>query len=141
MTTNTQSSVKRPRERGQSLVELAISLTVMMLLLSGAVTFGIALFSYVSMRDAAGEGALYGSIRPYLDNDGSGTYTTGDTLNAAAICYRVQHASDRPINLAVGFTCTTNVYQQNNQNANNAIDVSVLPAPNSDPKSGLPCEY
>ncbi len=49
-------------QRGQSLVELSISLMVILLLLSGAVDFGMALFSYTTLRDAAQEGALYGSI-------------------------------------------------------------------------------
>jgi hypothetical protein len=51
-------------QRGQSLVELAISVTVIMLLLAGAVEIGLALFQYVTMRDAAQEGALYGSLYP-----------------------------------------------------------------------------
>jgi Flp pilus assembly protein TadG len=50
--------------RGQSLVELAISLMVILLLLTGAVEFSLALFQYVTIRDAAQEGALYGSINP-----------------------------------------------------------------------------
>ena len=49
-------------ERGQSLVELAISLVILLYLLSGAVEFGILFFQYVQLRDAAQEGALYGSI-------------------------------------------------------------------------------
>lgn len=51
-------------EKGQSLVEFAISLTFMLILLAGAVYFGIGLFYYVAMRDAAQEGALYGSMNP-----------------------------------------------------------------------------
>ncbi len=51
-------------EKGQSLVELAISLVILLYLLSGAAEFGIALFQYVQLRDAAQEGALYGSINP-----------------------------------------------------------------------------
>lgn len=51
-------------QKGQSLVEFAISLTFMLILLAGAVYFGIALFYYVAMRDAAQEGALYGSMNP-----------------------------------------------------------------------------
>ena len=51
-------------QRGQSLVELALSLMVVLMLLMGAIDFGIALFAYVSMRDAAQEGAVYGSIEP-----------------------------------------------------------------------------
>jgi Flp pilus assembly protein TadG len=59
---------KRPspqnHERGQSLVEFAISLTAILILLAGAVDFGIALFHYIAMRDAAQEGALFGSMNP-----------------------------------------------------------------------------
>lgn len=51
-------------ERGQSLVELAISIVILLYLLSGAVEFGILFFQYVQLRDAAQEGALYGSIHP-----------------------------------------------------------------------------
>lgn len=50
--------------RGQSLVELAISLMIILLLLLGAVEFSLALFQYVTIRDAAQEGAIYGSINP-----------------------------------------------------------------------------
>jgi hypothetical protein len=67
MTINQSHS--HPNERGQSLVEFAISLTVIMMLLAGAVEFGIALFQFVQLRDAAQEGALYGSIHPG-DDDG-----------------------------------------------------------------------
>jgi len=119
MTAKNPATSPHRGERGQSLVELAISLTVMLLLLSGAVSFGMALFSYVAIRDAAGEGALYGSIRPYFDADLSGTYTAGDTVNGAAICARVQAASDRPVNMS-GFTCSTGGYSGTGNN----IDVT-----------------
>jgi Flp pilus assembly protein TadG len=69
MKTSYSLNKKPKQERGQSLVELAISLMIILMLLMGAVDFGIALFSYVAMRDAAQEGALYGSIYPD-DNDG-----------------------------------------------------------------------
>lgn len=51
-------------ERGQSLMELAISATFILLLLSGVVDLGRAFFTYMALRDAAQEGALYGSIEP-----------------------------------------------------------------------------
>lgn len=56
--------IKYTRENGQSLVEFAISLTFMLILLAGVVFFGIGLFYYIAMRDAAQEGALYGSMNP-----------------------------------------------------------------------------
>ena len=49
---------------GQGLIEFAVSLVVLMVLLSGIVDGGRALFTYMALRDAAQEGALYGSINP-----------------------------------------------------------------------------
>lgn len=72
------------KEKGQSLVELAISFVFIMYLLSGAVEFGILFFQYVQLRDAAQEGALYGSMFPH------------DTVS---IERRVRYASQTPINL------------------------------------------
>jgi Flp pilus assembly protein TadG len=54
----------KKNERGQSLIELAISLPVMILILLGTVDFGMAIFSYSILRDAAQEGAFYGSFNP-----------------------------------------------------------------------------
>ncbi len=51
-------------ERGQSLVELAITLPILILLLLGTVDFGMAIFSYSMLRDSAQEGAFYGSFNP-----------------------------------------------------------------------------
>lgn len=51
-------------ERGQSLVELGISLLILLYLLAGAAEFGVLFFQFVQLRDAAQEGALYGSINP-----------------------------------------------------------------------------
>ncbi len=51
-------------ERGQSLVEIAITLPIIILLLLGTFDFGMAIFSYAIIRDAAQEGALYGSFNP-----------------------------------------------------------------------------
>jgi Flp pilus assembly protein TadG len=52
------------QSRGQSMVEFALSLTFMLILLAGAIYFGIGLFHHIAMRDAAQEGALFGSMNP-----------------------------------------------------------------------------
>jgi Flp pilus assembly protein TadG len=80
-----QSAEPRRSERGQSLVELAMSLTIIMMLLAGAVDFSIAYFSFSAMQDAAQEGALYGSINP---------------TDEAGIITRVRSASTNPVDLA-----------------------------------------
>jgi hypothetical protein len=55
---------KNQSEKGQSLVELALSFTILLMLLAGAIDFGRAFFTWVALRDAAQEGAAYGSIDP-----------------------------------------------------------------------------
>ena len=52
------------KEQGQSLVELALSLTLLLLLLGGAIDLGRMFFTYIALRDAAQEGAIYGSYCP-----------------------------------------------------------------------------
>ncbi|MEP6896504.1 MAG: TadE/TadG family type IV pilus assembly protein [Chloroflexota bacterium] len=76
---------KVKNERGQSLVELAVSLVLLLTLLSGAVEFGMAFFQFIQLRDAAQEGALYGSINPKA---------------SAPIETRARGASSSPINLS-----------------------------------------
>jgi len=49
-------------EKGQSLVELAISLLFLLLLVAGVVDLGRAFFTYIALRDAAQEGAAYASV-------------------------------------------------------------------------------
>lgn len=82
---NKKTTQAQRSEHGQSLVELAMSLTVILLLLAGAVDFSIAYFSFSAMQDAAQEGALYGSINP---TDESGIIT------------RVRGASTNPVDLS-----------------------------------------
>ena len=71
------------KEKGQSLVELAISLVIIMFLLSGVVEIGIASFQFIQLRDAVQEGALYGSIDPTRDIEA-----------------RVRGTSDSPLDLS-----------------------------------------
>lgn len=114
----TNSSAKRDTttkarrgERGQSLVELAISLTVIMLLLAGAVDFSIAYFSFSAMQDAAQEGALYGSIHP---DDVQG------------IKDRVRNASSNPVDLSDQDLVEVNVTFPGQICEGNEVVVSVI---------------
>jgi hypothetical protein len=52
------------REHGQSMVELALSITILMALLAGTIDLGRAFFTWLAMRDGAQEGATYGAINP-----------------------------------------------------------------------------
>ena len=70
--------------KGQSLVELALSFVVLMLLIVGATEFGIIFFQKTQLQDAAQEGAVYGSMCP------------NDTVS---IEDRVRNNSESPLNL------------------------------------------
>ncbi len=52
------------KQRGQSLVEFALVLPLLILLLGGVLELGRAFFAYVAVTDAAAEGATYASIYP-----------------------------------------------------------------------------
>lgn len=102
-----ENMIRPKRERGQSLVELSVSLLVLLFLLSGAVEFGIAFFQFVQLRDAVQEGALYGSMNP---DDTSG------------ITARVRGASNKPIDLS---TLTPVITYSGAACEGNAITVSL----------------
>ena len=55
---------RHKRESGQSMVEMALISTVLILLLAGVLDFGRMYFTYLALQNAAGEGATYGSIFP-----------------------------------------------------------------------------
>lgn len=58
------SSKRKRGERGQSLVELAISLTLLLTLLAGIVDLGRAIFTLFALQDAAEEGIIFGVAFP-----------------------------------------------------------------------------
>ena len=71
-------------ERGQSMVELALSFMVLLIFLAGVIDLGRALFAFMAIRDAAQEGASYGSINP---------------TSATLITQRVRGSSNFPVDL------------------------------------------
>jgi Flp pilus assembly protein TadG len=52
------------RQRGQSMVELALVLPILMLVLLGIVDLGRVFNAYIAITNASREGALYGSFYP-----------------------------------------------------------------------------
>ena len=55
---------RRKSERGQSLLEFALVLPVLLIVLAGVLDLGRLYFAYVAVTDAAGEGAAYAAIHP-----------------------------------------------------------------------------
>ncbi len=56
--------IHKQYESGQSLLELALVLVFLLILLAGVVDLGRMMYEYLTMRDAAQEGAGYGAVFP-----------------------------------------------------------------------------
>jgi len=61
-THNRAGCARQNRENGQAVVELAITLTILLLILLGALDMGRAFFGYISIVNAAREGARVGAV-------------------------------------------------------------------------------
>jgi Flp pilus assembly protein TadG len=61
-----ESGKQERRERGQSLVETAVVLPILLLLLAATVDFGRAFDAYIVLTNAAREGARFGAVNPEL---------------------------------------------------------------------------
>jgi hypothetical protein len=95
-------------ENGQSLTELAVSMTFLIIVLAGVVDIGRAFFTYITLRDAAQEGAIYASYEP---------------KDCSGILGRIQETSKSPFDLS---------------GANVSIDIgaSTCPTPPEKPCAG-----
>lgn len=58
------------RSRGQSIVEFALVVPIMMMLLAGAIDLGRVFYAYIAVENAAKEGAFFGSRSPLCDEQG-----------------------------------------------------------------------
>jgi hypothetical protein len=59
---------KTRSEKGQSLLEVGLSLTFLLILVAGSVDIGRVFIAYISLRDAAQEGVAFGSVFPTYCN-------------------------------------------------------------------------
>ena len=89
-------------ERGQSLMEFAVSLVFVLILLAGVVDLGRFFFAFTALRDAAQEGAVYGSFCPSdingiesrVRNSSSFPIDLSDTGSIDVECYYVNSGVD-----------------------------------------------
>lgn len=76
------------REKGQSLLEMAIAVIILLVLIAGIIDLGRLFFTYIAIREAAQEGAAFASICP---PDGAD--------NKLKIAGHVKNSSQFPVNL------------------------------------------
>jgi len=80
----------RRSEAGQSLVEFAAGVMVLIILVSGVLDIGRAFMTFVAIENGAGEGAVFASIHPTWVSDGVPDEDADDPNN---IDYRAKHES------------------------------------------------
>jgi len=97
-------------QQAQSLVEFAVSAVFLIILLAGVANLGTAFFTHISLRDAAQEGAAYGSIDPG---------------NVAKIEERARSSSNNPIDLEDDTNIRVTVTVIGSACAGNGIQVTV----------------
>jgi Flp pilus assembly protein TadG len=94
------SPISKRSSRGQSLVEFAITLPILLLIMVGILDLGRVYFAYISLTNAAREGARYGAAHPTQVGDCS----TPNTIKYHA-CQEVDGNIVKPIDLTINVTC------------------------------------
>jgi len=82
-------------ERGQGLVEFSLTLVFLVVLLMGVLDLGRAYFTYLALKDAAEEGAYYGSAFPQCVAVGGIAGESPACTVANTIDYRVRNSAPR----------------------------------------------
>jgi len=77
------------QQGGQSLLEFAIALPVLIILLLGVLDVGRMYFTFLAIQNAAGEGALYAAINPRCIQPSDGP----ECVNPNNALYRATHES------------------------------------------------
>ncbi|MFQ6016326.1 MAG: TadE/TadG family type IV pilus assembly protein [Anaerolineae bacterium] len=102
----------RKSEKGQSLVEMALIFPVLLLLFAGIVDLGRGFNAYITITNAAREGARYGSFYPtdttgiqtHVQNEAAGT---GITITNISVTFPSGNAPGNPIRVEVTYSFST----------------------------------
>jgi Flp pilus assembly protein TadG len=94
-------------ERGQSMVEMALMMTILLVILSGVLDLGRGFFSFIAIQNAAAEGALYAAINPRCRDA-----TVTGCADPNNVLFRARHESPEGLvdkqRMTVELTCHNN---------------------------------
>ncbi len=122
MNTNADSFVyasapAKVNERGQSLVEFTLMVSIAMILMLGMLDLGRAFFTFLAMQDAAGEGASFAAVHPIWR-------TSANQADPNNITYRVRNSA--PTGTLVDMnTATVTVTDDGDTNIGSLITVTM----------------
>jgi Flp pilus assembly protein TadG len=93
--------------KGQSMVEVALAMPLLILILVGILDLGRAFFTYITISDAAAEGAAYASVHP---NDTiEVTNRVVDSSNGLVLLDSSMVTIQPPVTIAAGSPITVTV--------------------------------
>ncbi len=101
----------RANEKAQSFVEMAVSFSILLVILAGLLDVGTLFFSSMALRDAAQEGVNYAIYAP---------------LDQAGIVARVRNASNSPLDLTDTTRTTVTVTEAANPCLGSTVTVQVV---------------
>lgn len=110
----------RHTQQGQSMVEMALMMVILLTILSAVLDLGRGFFSFIAIQNAAGEGALYAALNPYCPNDNGNPQCAG----ANNVEFRAKHES--PSGLVDASRMTVSVTQPPVVAEGKPITVTVL---------------
>lgn len=109
------------RQKGQGITEFALILVFLLILLAGVFDLGRAFFAYMIIRDAAQEGAVYGSIAPKSD---LGAFNAA-VVNRVEVAYLdPSNPSESPLDIN-GVTVQVNIIGSGCAAPGNSVRVTV----------------
>lgn len=104
---------RQKHQKGQSLLEFALLLPILLLILAGVLDLGRLYYAYVAVTDAAAEGAAYAAIHPnapYAEIEARATEASGGLIDLETYgtieVYRPSIAPGQPVTVAVTFQFT-----------------------------------
>jgi Flp pilus assembly protein TadG len=95
------------RERGQSLVEAAVVLPILLLLVAAVVDFGRAFDAYIVLTNAVREGARFGSVEPDLTEMAVKEIVVEDVLGSGSNITRMDDLQPDDVTVIEGSTAVT----------------------------------
>jgi len=114
----------RTRSKGQSLIEMALLLPLLLVLIIGALEFGRLFFTHIVITNAAREGAFYLSTHP--DDYNSGTGNAPKTVLAAEAEAANSGVSGITVTITQHNCCTFGLYSIEVTVETDVADVPVL---------------
>jgi Flp pilus assembly protein TadG len=118
-------------ERGQSMVEMALMMTILLVILSAVIDLGRGFFVYIAIQNSAAEGALYAAMNPTCGHTTDMGLNGTSCANPNNVDYRAKNESsdglvdNTRMSVAVQYANGTSNYSAANIQEGNPVTVTI----------------